>query len=161
MPVIGLELGTSRSAGEHLNHYTTEYTRKSRLKNTMHKCRFMDFNEFLNLEWKLRSFDENEMWNDVLCLHYSDNISCNNSSTSQHWVLLICSQPIKTRVTTPSYNNCSYCYCYYLRYISKGTMFQTLINVGLSGNIILMNLDCKYEIKPYFLNSYLSPIIRT
>ena len=50
VPVVWLELGTSRSAGEHLNHYTTEYTRKSRLKNTIHKCRCIDFNEFSNLE---------------------------------------------------------------------------------------------------------------
>ena len=48
VPLIGLELETSRPAGEHLNHYTTEYTRKSR--NTIHKCRFIDFNEFSNLE---------------------------------------------------------------------------------------------------------------
>ena len=96
MPVIGLELGTSRSAGEHLNHYTTEYTRKSRLKNTIHKCRFIDFNEFSNMEWKLRCFGENEMWNyeNALCLHYLDNISCNNSSASQHWVSLWKVQPL-------------------------------------------------------------------
>ena len=65
---------------------------------------FQIWNENYDVSGKMKC----EMMKNVLCLHYSDNISCNNSSASQHWVLLTCSQPIKTRVTTPSYNN-AYC----------------------------------------------------
>ena len=66
---------------------TPQSTRANRVKKIQYinvdlliLMNFQIWNENYDVSAKMKC----EMMKNVLCLHYSDNISCNNSSASQH-----------------------------------------------------------------------------